>query len=51
MKKRLLTLSDELDAAITDAARAKYPQFSRPVLAWIRETLARESKKELKRHV
>jgi hypothetical protein len=49
MKKLLLTLSDELHALIIDAARAKYPQFPRPVSAWIRATLEAQAKKELKR--
>jgi hypothetical protein len=47
MKHKQLNLSDELHALIIDAARAKYPQFSRPGMAWIRETLEREAKKEL----
>ena len=48
MRTKLLTLSDELHALIIDAARAKYPQFSQPLMGWIRETLEREAKKELK---
>ena len=51
MNQISLKLSQDLHAAIKEAARAKYPQFSRPVTAWIRETLERESKKELKTHV
>ena len=48
MKRKLLTLPDELYDEIMAAARAKYPQFTRPVSAWIRETLEKQAKKELK---
>ena len=47
MNQISLKLSQELHAAIKEAAMAKYPQFSRPVTAWIRETLAAQAKKEL----
>jgi len=49
MNQISLKLSEELHATIKEAARAKYPQFSRPVTAWIRETLEREAKKELRK--
>ena len=49
MNQISLKLLQELHAAIKDAARAKYPQFSRPVTAWIRETCEREAKKELRK--
>ena len=49
MNQISLKLSQELHAAIKEAARAKYPQFSRPVTAWIRETCEREAKKELRK--
>ena len=48
MKQISLKLSEELHAAIKEAAMVKYPQFTRPVTAWIRETLEREAQKELK---
>ena len=51
MNQISLKLSEELHDAIKEAARAKYPQFSRPVTAWIRETLEREAKKELNHNV
>jgi hypothetical protein len=48
MKKKLLTLSDELYSLINQAAMAKYPQFpNRAGNAWIRETLETQAKKEL----
>ena len=48
MNQISLKLSQELHAAIKEAAMVKYPQFTRPVTAWIRGTLEREAQKELK---
>ena len=49
MKQISLKLSEELHAEIKEAAIAKYPQFSRPVTAWIRETCEQRAKFELAR--
>ena len=47
MKQINLKLSEALHALILEAARAKYPQFHKPVSAYIRGTLETQAKKEL----